>query len=96
MPIVKNTPEPKGAWSAGQVIPTAPQVQGFKNRFKKFKTSQKILKISKNTSRFIEFNGVKNFQICAHLVFFCGHWKFNRKRKRKNSTGSTSNTRKKY
>jgi len=49
-------------------LQTGPNLN-FKFEFRKMKKFQKI---SKNTSSCDESNGVKNFQIFVHLVYFTG------------------------
>jgi c-di-GMP-related signal transduction protein len=58
--------------------------------------NEKISKKFKNTSRCVESNGVKNFQIFIHLVYFAGIRSSTKKEKGEKLAGSTSNGRKKY
>jgi hypothetical protein len=73
----------RGIWSYGldrfwfRPVPTGPNL---KFELKKWKISQN----SQNTSRCVQSNGVKNFQIFVHLVYFADIRSSTKKKKRKN------------
>jgi hypothetical protein len=75
----RSGPVPVPAGSGYARFPTGPNSK-FEFKFKKMKKSHKILK---NTSRCVESNGVKNFQIFVHLAKFACIRSSTKKRKRR-------------